>query len=282
MTKARSIADRAFVMQEWCRGRPGVVVDLAARGPAVERGPPRSLRPERPREHLPREERLRDEAEEHVHALPGVVVGPAPGLPVLEDALNAKMLKLMNSDTKMTYTRVGAGVAPGSVADVARAIAVTIHGTTPAMQPKTWRSHCGRARPSFAASMLQPKRFIAALMPKTATRVPISWIPERSAMMTIITLEDRAYSIQRAGFLPRARLRSYQRPAGNPTMKWAAALRRKKRATIGPVGGRRASARGRDRGLRRGVEREVAAHDGRSDHRALREREREDDERLTR
>ena len=65
-------------------------------------------------------------------------------------------------------------------------------------------------RPSFAASMLQPNRFIAALMPKIATRVPISWMPDSVAMMTIMTLDESAYSTQRAGFWPRARLRSYQ------------------------------------------------------------------------
>ncbi len=55
-------------------------------------------------------------------------------------------------------------------------------------------------------------------------------------MTTIITLDESAYSIQRAGFWPRARLRSYQRRAGKATARWAAALKKKKSATAGPIG----------------------------------------------
>ena len=84
--------------------------------------------------------------------------------------------------------------------------------------------------------MLQPNRFMAALIPKIATRVPTSWMPLRVAITTIITLELRAYSTQRAGFWPRASIRSYQPRAGKATEKCAIALIRKKTATATPIG----------------------------------------------
>ena len=76
-------------------------------------------------------------------------------------------------------------------------------------------------RPSFAASMLQPKRLIAALVPKIATSVPTWRIPASVAMTTIITDELKAYSIQRAGFRPRASRRSYQARARKASVNWA-------------------------------------------------------------
>ena len=55
-------------------------------------------------------------------------------------------------------------------------------------------------------------------------------------MTTIIRLDEKAYSIQRAGFWPRASLASYQARAGTATTKWAIALSRKNAATVGPIG----------------------------------------------
>jgi len=51
--------------------------------------------------------------------------------------LIAKTLKLTNSDTKIAMTKPGIGAAPGSVADVTRAIPMTSLGTLPPMHPKT-------------------------------------------------------------------------------------------------------------------------------------------------
>jgi hypothetical protein len=84
--------------------------------------------------------------------------------------------------------------------------------------------------------MLQPNMIMAAFAPKMAMRVPTSWTPARAAMTTIMTLELKAYSIQRMGFWPRARWASYQRRAGNAMAKWAMALIRKNSATAGPMG----------------------------------------------
>ena len=77
---------------------------------------------------------------------------------------------------------------------------------------------------------------MAALTPKMATSVPISWMPERLAMMMIMTLELSEYSSQRMGWMPAARRRSYQLRSGQARRKWAMALMKRKSATAGPMG----------------------------------------------
>ncbi len=77
---------------------------------------------------------------------------------------------------------------------------------------------------------------MAALTPKMATSVPISWMPASAAMTTIMTLELSEYSSQRMGWMPAARRRSYQPRSGQASRKWAMALMNRKSATAGPMG----------------------------------------------
>ena len=81
---------------------------------------------------------------------------------------------------------------------------IAIQGTIPAMQPKMKCFQSGFSRPSLAASMLQPNRFIAAFTPAIAISAVNSWMKLMYAMATIMTDDENAYSIQRRGFMPRA------------------------------------------------------------------------------
>ena len=78
-------------------------------------------------------------------------------------------------------------------------------------------------------------------------------------MTTIITLELRAYSIQRMGWMPVESRRSYQPRSGQASSAWAMALMKKNVATAGPMGSSNSARWACTSVLGSGIERQVAA-----------------------
>jgi hypothetical protein len=74
----------------------------------------------------------------------------------------------------------------------------------PATHPTMKCFQSARSRPSLAASMLHPNRFIATLQPAMATSAGNSVMKLRYALATTITVDEKAYSTHRSGFIPRA------------------------------------------------------------------------------
>jgi hypothetical protein len=74
---------------------------------------------------------------------------------------------------------------------------MTTHGTRPMRLPKTNDTQLVRVVVWLCSSMRSPNRFMAALRAKIMMALGRSYMPDSSAMMTIMTEELSAYSNQR-------------------------------------------------------------------------------------